>query len=121
MATYMKKLDKYFTGKGEVKGIEFEQISRSNNTAIYRVDNNYFEVFIIKTQKAKIKKIAGKEILFHAKELYPSSKDFGISAWTFKSYSKAIDKYSKILDINTDVLTNHEPVQTNDRHILERV
>ena len=117
----MKKLDEIFTGKGEVKGIEFEQIIRSTNTAIYRVDNNYFEVFIIKNQKLKIKKIAGKEILFHAKELYPSSKDFGISAWTFKSYTKAIDKYSNIFENKTDVSTNHDPTQTNDSHILERV
>ena len=92
----MKKLKEQFTGIGEVKGFDFFQLYRTANAAIYKVENNYYEVFIINTQKEQKKNINGSEIFFEPKEIYPRSNQFGISAWTFHDFNKALFMWREI-------------------------
>jgi len=89
----MKELEKQFTGKGEVKPFEFLQ-NRVHTTAyLYEVFENgvisHYEVF-----KRKITPVCidfenriYSETEF--KEVYPKSKDFGVWAWTCRTYEKA--------------------------------
>ncbi len=85
--------------KFNYRGFRYTQIDRENNCAIYLQENDvpieskdYFfcyEVIEIKKQKAHSSLIDGKEVYYHAKEIYPSDKDWGLSGWTFKNLSEA--------------------------------
>ncbi len=92
----MKKLKEQFIGIGEVKGFDFFQLNRTANAAIYKVENSYYEVFIIKTQKQQKKQINDSAIIFKSKEIYPRSNQFGITAWTYINYDLAYCKYREI-------------------------
>ena len=87
------KLQKTFSGIGEVKGFEFTQLRESEKGYIYSVSNEgntHFETFRKKVTPTLIdfKKRLYSDTEF--KERYPKSKDFGIWAWTFKSIDDAI-------------------------------
>jgi hypothetical protein len=92
----MRKLKEQFIGIGEVKGFDFFQLNRTENAAFYKVENSYYEIFIIKTQKEQKKNINGSEVFFKPKEIYPRSNQFGISAWTIHNYDKALTKWGEI-------------------------
>jgi hypothetical protein len=87
-AKIIKPLPKKFAGKGEVKGYYFTLICKTKWGFCYEVSYNgiitHYEVF-----RRKINKRFGCES-------YPSSKSFGIWAWTFKSKEKAIRKLSSL-------------------------
>jgi hypothetical protein len=95
----IKLLEQTFEGKGEVKGYYFTQMSKENNFYIYKVvdgDKIHYEVF-----KRKITAICldFKTRVFSEddfKEIYPKAKDFGVWAWTFKTYPEAEAKIREI-------------------------
>jgi len=81
------------------KGFRYTQIDRNNNFALYLQENDfpidhkeyffYYEVIKIKKRKAHSSVFWGKEVYYPAKEVYPNSKDWGLSGWTFKDFSEA--------------------------------
>jgi len=76
-----------FVGRGEVKGFKFTQLIKTNKAFLYKVDSGnsiYFEVFKMKLNK-RCENIS-----------YPTSKAFGIWAWTYMTLELAIDKFNKL-------------------------
>lgn len=89
----MRELQKQFTGIGEVRGNLFAQIQQSNKAYIYKVDTGcsiYYEVF---------KKKAKTNSVHHC---YPTSKAFGLWAWTYQSLDKAINKFNELNKVRND-------------------
>ena len=83
----MKLLKSNFIGKGEVKGYEFRLLGMTDRAFIYEVDtgnSKYYEVF-----KKKLNDRFGCIS-------YPTSKAFGIWAWTCKDIRTAIKKYNQL-------------------------
>ena len=83
----MKKLEKEFIGRGEVRGFKFSQLKKNDHAFIYIVDdgsNKRFEVFE--------RRINNK---FNC-ESYPKSKSFGLWAWSYMSLHFALDKFDEI-------------------------
>ena len=81
----MENLDKNIIGKGEVKGFLFTQIQKSDKAYVYKINTGktiHYEVFEV------VKKTNSK------RHSYPTSKAFGIWAWTFKKIEKAIEKFN---------------------------
>ena len=76
-----------FIGRGEVRGYHFTQISRTDRAFIYEVDagnSKCYEVF----KKVINKRFGGVS--------YPTSKAFGIWAWTYMSLDKAEKKFNEL-------------------------
>jgi hypothetical protein len=72
---------KFFIGRGEVKGFEFCHVEQSEFGLLYEVkDGNriYYEVFRKKSSPPT-----------HESYQYPTSKAFGIWAWTYKTLGEA--------------------------------
>jgi hypothetical protein len=84
----IKQLPLEFSGRGEVKSYSYKQIKRSNLCYIYEVlaenGQTWYEVF-----KAKINPLYGNIS-------YPSSKQFGLSAWSARNLEKALMRFEKI-------------------------
>ena len=83
----MKPLKAQFEGRGEVKGYYFAQLKKTDKAFLYEVssgDRKHYEVF--------------KKKLNHrfACVSYPSSKAFGIWAWTYMSLERALEKFEKL-------------------------
>ena len=80
----IKPLPKRFSGRGEVKGYDFTLICKTEYGFLYEVTsdsiNPHYEVF-----HRKINKRFGCES-------YPTSKAFGIWAWTYRNRQWAIAK-----------------------------
>jgi len=92
----MKKLEKSFTGIGEVRGFAFEQVLESQKAYLYKVNGDRYEVFLKKEQKAGEAIISGQKVIFEEKELYPRSEEFGKIAWAFQDYDKALVRFNLI-------------------------
>ena len=91
----MKQLPKNFTGCGEVSGFLFKQLRASDRAYLYQVDaygKIHYEVF-----RKRINKRFGNIS-------YPSSKAFGVWAWTYKYLCGAVNKF---YELNNKV-ENHE-------------
>lgn len=89
----VRKLEKNFTGIGEVKGFEFHQIKRGENALIYEVydrEFKHFEVFAIKTTPICLDFKNRVYSDTESKEVYPKAKDFGSGAYTTKDLNKAL-------------------------------
>jgi len=83
----MKELRKEFSGNGEVRGYKFTQISQTSRAFIYEVsfgDGRHYEVFK--------KRLNSRFGCFS----YPTSKSFGIWAWTYDKLEKAIEKFNQL-------------------------
>lgn len=84
----MKEIAKEFTGKGEVKGFRFKQLKASKFAYLYEVSDDFagiwYEVFKRKENKR-----------FYTIS-YPSSKSFGLWAWSFSDLGLADIKYGDI-------------------------
>lgn len=83
----MKQLEKEFIGKGEVKNFKFTQLKASETAFIYEVNNDgsiYYEVFKRK-ENTQFNCIS-----------YPSSKAFGVYAWTIKNLNSALDRFNNM-------------------------
>jgi len=84
-------------------------LAKNNATrkvAIYRQDLNLpegdkviaFEVFIVKTTKAKERTLPnGKTVMFDDSESFPSNEYFGKIAWTYPNFDLAYDKMEQLL------------------------
>lgn len=106
----MIELEKEFIGIGEVKGFKFKQIKCNDCAYVYEVksefnNNKYYEVFVRRISKGNDMMIAGIEVHFEEKEIYPKANSFGIWAWTYTSYDKAIEKFNDITEnsINREI------------------
>ncbi|MFD1314224.1 hypothetical protein [Namhaeicola litoreus] len=83
----MKELPIHFIGQGEVRGYEFTQISKTDQAFIYEVNScssKYYEVF-----KKRLNKRFGTVS-------YPTSRGFGIWAWTYMSLERAERKFNEL-------------------------
>jgi hypothetical protein len=81
----IKKLSINIIGKGEIKKFLFTQIKISSKAYIYQVDTEdsiYYEVF-----KKKSKTNSKRDCL-------PTAKAFGVWAWTYPTYEKAMKKFN---------------------------
>lgn len=97
----MKTLELEFEGKGEVFGTRFKQLHKSEKAFMYELTDietgqKRFEVFEKKASKGGDAIIAGKVVKYEEKELYPKSNNFGVWAWCFSDYKKAIEKFNSI-------------------------
>lgn len=60
------------------------QLDRTQHAAIYRiVESGGLEVIKIGHAKAQTRTMDGKTVTFEARETYPTSERFGMSAWYF--------------------------------------
>jgi hypothetical protein len=106
----MEKLEKKFTGRGEVRGITFTQVKETENGYIYKRSDELFEVFEKRTQKEGTKKYGRVEIHFKEKELYPTSNAFGKWAWCCSTLDNAeiriccMQKHERSINSNTNIL-----------------
>ena len=83
----MKPLKIQFKGKGEVKGYNFTQISQTDKAFLYEVSSGggkHYEVFL--------KRINHRFACIS----YPSSKGFGIWAWTYMDLESATNKFNEL-------------------------
>jgi hypothetical protein len=90
----MKQLKVQFHGRGEVKGYLFTQISKTDKAFLYEVssgDSKHYEVF--------------KKKINHrfACVSYPTSKSFGLWAWTYMSLRSAIKKFDELNTTNMTI------------------
>jgi hypothetical protein len=84
----IKPLQIYFKGRGEVKGYLFTLLGMTDKAFLYEVsrgDGKHYEVFIKKINRR------------FACVSYPTSKSFGIWAWTFEDIKSAIKKFNEII------------------------
>lgn len=86
----MKELEMRFSGTGEVKGYEFEQLDKSKFAYIYKKThmesgNVSYEVF---------KRVENRQFDCVS---YPKSKSFGVWAWEYNTHQKALNRF---FDIN---------------------
>lgn len=83
----MTPLPKTFIGRGEVKGFKFAQIDATDKAYLYEVESMgrlHYEVFK-KRENARFGTVS-----------YPTSKAFGIWAWTCSSYERAIERFNQL-------------------------
>lgn len=79
-------------------GYIFGQVWREDEYAIYKqtcrdtFQVHAFEAFRIRRTEAKTVIIANESIQFQAKEHYPRDEDFGITAFSCKSFEQAMEK-----------------------------
>ena len=84
----MKELKEKFEGTGEVKGVQFTQIAKSDKAYIYERDDEgakSYEVFKKLASNGGTMMIDGQEVVFDPKIRYPNSKAFGVWAWAIAS------------------------------------
>ena len=99
----MKTLDVEFIGKGEVKGLHFKQVLKSEKAFIYEItdfktQNKHWEVFERRISKENEATISGVVVKYQEREIYPNSKNFGSWAWCYSDYTRAYEKY---ISLNT--------------------
>ena len=77
-------------------GFSYTQLFRTENKAIYKqtvsTKIEYFEVFIIQSRPERI--IKGK--IISSGEKFPNDESFGVMAWTYISFCKALNKYNTL-------------------------
>ena len=90
MTQGIKELPIEFIGRGEVKGFHFHQLMRGHKMFLYEVNFDgltHYEVFEMRvciTPKTKEPYVG-----------YPKANSFGVWAWTYRDYEKAIEKYNE--------------------------
>lgn len=65
----IEDLPDHFIGKGEVEGFVFDLVYKDDKFYVYKVQNNYYEVF--------------DKVYYGNKVKYPKGEDFGFTAWTY--------------------------------------
>jgi uncharacterized membrane protein YcaP (DUF421 family) len=102
----MLLLQTEFTGKREVKKVQFTQIERSGDICLFkRVDPDGFtsyEVVKVRKSKAKTATLGGTIVNFEAKEIYPQSNEWS----KFEKATASIDKAYKYFyeSVNADAI-----------------
>jgi hypothetical protein len=100
----MQELEIEFEGIGEVKGVHFQQLKKSDKAYMYEltdVETNIkrWEVFEKIIQKPKECVIGGLTINYVEKVTYPTSNSFGRTAWCITDFNQAIKKFNEISGI----------------------
>ena len=94
-------LPQEFMGRGSQHGWVFKQLKRIGDIALYsKTDNGgntYWEVVVIGFSRGGSTTIAGANIVFNPKELYPSNEQFGVNGWCFSSQRDAATRFEQIL------------------------
>jgi hypothetical protein len=83
----MKELLTEFEGRGEVSGNHFKQLMKSSSAYMYEKffeGIRYYEVFQRK-ENARFNTVS-----------YPTSASFGIWAWDYANYDRAIAKFESL-------------------------
>ena len=83
----MKELQKYFIGKGEVSGYRFTNLRQTDKASLYEVssgNSKHYEVF---------RKVVNER---YGCVSYPTSRAFGIWAWTYMSLERAERKFNEL-------------------------
>lgn len=94
----MKPLEKEFIGRGEVKGFKFTQIKATNMAYLYKVDSGWsinYEVF------------KRRENVRYGVVSYPTSKAFGVWAWTCMTLEGAEKKFNEINELKKGLMLCH--------------
>lgn len=98
----MIELQNSFNGRGEVSDYSFKKVVSDNTAYVYEIsdenNNLHYETFKRKESKKHVSHIAGIDVTFEAKVNYPTSNDFGVTAWCFKSLESAMRKFKQITD-----------------------
>ena len=84
----LPELIKELNGVG-IPGMTAKLVERTDKKAIYRRWDDVYEVFRIKVCPEKT--LFGKT--YPRREVYPSSEDFGATAWCFKDEKLAKQRY----------------------------
>src|SRR5450432_516516 len=96
----MKRLTEKFTKYGH----QFEQVCRTENTAIYRQHINgrqkAYEVIVVRVANRRAIKTEGRVQWVECEpyECYPSSEKWGTCGWTYSTEEDARAKYDLIND-----------------------
>ena len=94
----LQKLESQFTGKGEVKGFNFQKVYENEKGYVYKVhsqESEYFEAFLKKSTALCINFEKREYSENEFKEIYPKSKDFEVWAWTVGSLEDGVNKIIK--------------------------
>ena len=84
----IKELPIEFTGRGEVRGLQFRQLMKGNHTLLYDVtydgitNHEVFEIRICLTPITKESYVG-----------YPKANSFGVWARTYRNYEKAVEQF----------------------------
>lgn len=97
----MKLLDLEFEGKGEVSGVKFKQLKRTEKAFLYELTDietgkKRYEVFENKPSKDAECTFGSLTVRYEAKEVYPKSNSFGLWAWCMTSLEKALSKFDEL-------------------------
>ena len=96
----MKELDTEFQGTGEVSNFTFKQIASSERAYVYEIsdvnNNRHYETFERRIRQKSETVIAGRNVSFDEKVLYPKSGNFGDWAWCFMSKESAMRQYEEL-------------------------
>ena len=91
----MEKLSKEF----RQSGWDIKQLERKGNWGLYERRNGTsvnYEVVKIRVQKGSTAIIAGKEVIFKNKEVYPKDEDFGSAGWCYMELKNAQADYRTV-------------------------
>lgn len=99
----MKTLEIEFEGKGEVSGINFKQLRRSDKAFMYELTDietgkKHYEVFERKVSKENEVVIAGQTVRYEEREVYPKSNSFGVWAWCITDFDKAVAVFEDLIN-----------------------
>ncbi len=100
-----------FMGRGSQRGWEFKLLSREGNVAMYEKRSDgvvCYEVIRVRFSKGGVSVIGGVEVVFKAKEVYPSDEMFGVNGYCYVDRRMAEARY-KVM-----VLGYLEPKEPSD-------
>jgi hypothetical protein len=96
-STYYEPLLESFMGRGSQKGWEFKRLRREGMYAMYEKVSEegckVYEVIRVRKDKGGVSVIGGVEVVFRAKEYYPSDNYFGTDGWSYGSLSDAEHRF----------------------------
>mgnify|MGYP000426222306 FL=1 len=86
-----------FTRRGSL----FVQKRRVGDVCLYerRDDDGYrcWEVIVVQRQKSCVRRIGGVDVVYEAKERYPSDEEFGHFGWSYGLEVLAVKKYESLI------------------------
>lgn len=98
----VKLLPTEFIGRGEVRGFRFKQIYSHNNFYVYQVSDESDQG--IRVYYELIKRYAAfSTFMQQMQECYPSSKMFGIKAWTYPTLKRTEEGIEEHFSIKVNI------------------
>lgn len=89
----MIKLKEFLSVNGTgIPNLKAALVERTDDKAIYLRSDGVYEVFIIKVQEEGYV----FDTYYMEREVYPSSEDFGNTAWTYRNLHSAMNKYKTL-------------------------